>query len=262
MKRLTTDAPKNNLESALNMFYAKDGETWVLRGGPEPAYADVTLFDYIRSAILNNYSERAPILNLDNDDLGMVISESWLFDGNATIEGIIATLYTAGWVAAELRARLKAYEDTGLDPEEIEKAMSDCADTVADNQFAIKDIQDLGGIEHIRELVQAERECRLLLLPCKVGDTVFVVGKCRVVECCIDEAYLDDAKGLEYLVSFDCDSACEGCPFYDWHQDVTGEYSCNGEFEEASIKGADFGKTVFLTREEAEAALSTQRRKP
>lgn len=26
MKRLTTDAPKNNLESALNLFYAKDGE--------------------------------------------------------------------------------------------------------------------------------------------------------------------------------------------------------------------------------------------
>ena len=51
MKRLTTDAPKTNLESALNLFYAKDGEAWVLRGGSEPAYADVTLFDYIRSAM-------------------------------------------------------------------------------------------------------------------------------------------------------------------------------------------------------------------
>lgn len=27
--RLTTDTPKNNLEMALNLFYAKDKEVWV-----------------------------------------------------------------------------------------------------------------------------------------------------------------------------------------------------------------------------------------
>lgn len=111
MKRLTTDAPKNNLESALNLFYAKDGEVWVLRGGSEPAYVDVTLFDYIQSAILNTLGPKAPILDLDNEEIGDVLSEGWLFDGNKTVEGIIATLYTSGWVAAELRARLKMYED-------------------------------------------------------------------------------------------------------------------------------------------------------
>ena len=111
MKRLTTDAPKNNLESALNLFYAKDGEAWVLRGGSEPAYVDVTLFDYIRSAILNTLGPNTPILDLDNEEIGNVLSEGWLFDGNKTVGGIIATLYTAGWVAAELRARLKMYED-------------------------------------------------------------------------------------------------------------------------------------------------------
>lgn len=111
MKRLTTDAPKNNLESALNLFYAKDGEAWVLRGGSEPAYADVTLFDYIRSAILNTLGPKTPILDLNDEEIGDVLSEGWLFDGNKTVEGIIATLYTAGWVAAELRARLKMYED-------------------------------------------------------------------------------------------------------------------------------------------------------
>ena len=111
MKRLTTDAPKTNLESALNLFYAKDGEAWVLRGGSEPAYADVTLFDYIRSAILNTLGPKTPILDLNDEEIGDVLSEGWLFDGNKTVEGIIATLYTAGWVAAELRARLKMYED-------------------------------------------------------------------------------------------------------------------------------------------------------
>lgn len=111
MKRLTTDAPKNNLESALNLFYAKDGEAWVLRGGTEPAYVDVTLFDYIRSAILNTLGPKTPILDLNDEEIGSVLSEGWLFDGNSTVEGLIATLYTAGWAFAELRERLKMYED-------------------------------------------------------------------------------------------------------------------------------------------------------
>lgn len=109
MKRLTTDAPKNNLESALNLFYAKDGEAWVLGGGPEPNYVDVTLFDYIRSAILNNLGPT--MSNIGDDELKEVISESWIFDGNLTVEGLIATLYTAAWAFAELRERLKMYED-------------------------------------------------------------------------------------------------------------------------------------------------------
>ena len=125
MKRLTTDAPKNNLESALNLFYAKDGEAWVLRGGSEPAYADVTLFDYIRSAILNTLGPKAPILYLDDEEVGNVLSEGWLFYGNKTVEGIIATLYTAGWVAAELRARLKMYEDREEQQKDLENKVSE-----------------------------------------------------------------------------------------------------------------------------------------
>lgn len=109
MKRLTTDIPKNNLESALNLFYAKDGEAWVLRGGSEPDYVDVTLFDYIRAAIAKNLGPS--MSNLSNDELSEVLSEDWLFDGNSTVEGLIATLYTAAWAFAELRARLKMYED-------------------------------------------------------------------------------------------------------------------------------------------------------
>jgi len=125
MKRLTTDAPKTNLESALNLFYAKDGEAWVLRGGSEPAYVDVTLFDYIRSAILNTLGPKTPILDLDDEEIGNVLSEGWLFDGNKTVEGIIATLYTAGWVAAELRARLKMYEDREEQQKDLENKVSE-----------------------------------------------------------------------------------------------------------------------------------------
>lgn len=129
MERLTTDAPNTNLERALNLFYAKDGEAWVLRGGSYPAYVDVTLFDYIRSAILNNLGPS--MSNLGDEELGEVLSENWLFDGNSTVEGLISTLYTAAWAFAELRARLKSYEDTGLKPEEIMEAIKIKKDALA-----------------------------------------------------------------------------------------------------------------------------------
>lgn len=111
------------------------------------------------------------------------------------------------------------------------------------------------------ELYDLEQAGRLVVLPCKVGDTVWVAGEKRVLKCEIDEAYLDDVKGLEYLVSFNCEyleqggDYCCGCPFYSWHQNYCGEWDCDGVWGNASVMGADFGKTVFLTREEAEAVL-------
>ena len=109
MKRLTTDKPETNLESALNMSYAKDGEALVRGGGEEPEYKDFTLFDYIRAAIRNTSDEN--VSGVSNEDLAEVFYESWLFDGNTTTEGLIATLYTAAWAFAEIRERLKLYED-------------------------------------------------------------------------------------------------------------------------------------------------------
>lgn len=145
--------------------------------------------------------------------------------------------------------RLKAYEDTGMEPEQIRDAQETlrCFDNI--------------GIKRGNEIVTAEEKGRLVILPCKVGDTVWVAGEKRVVKCEIDEAYLDDVKGLEYLVSFNCEyleqggDYCTGCPFYSWHQNYSGEWDCDGVWGNASVKGADFGKTVFLTLEEAEAAL-------
>lgn len=119
-------------------------------------------------------------------------------------------------------------------------------------------VQDF-EVAEAQELAQyrtADKEGRLFVLPCKVGDTVFVNGELRTVECMIVEAYLDDKEGPVFLVTFDCDSDCKGCPFDSWHQDPSGEYSCDGEFCESSIKGSDFGKTAFLNREDAEVALS------
>ena len=103
---------------------------------------------------------------------------------------------------------------------------------------------------------EAEQAGRLVVLPCMVGDTVYVIGEKRIMRCGIDEAYLDDKKGLEYLVSFFCDSDCDGCPFNNWIQAYSGEWYCDGEYGQSIVVGSEIGKTVFLTREEAEAALA------
>lgn len=121
MRRLTTDMPENNTETALNLFYIKDGWTWVTGGGHAPKHEDISLCDYVRMIV----KEHGLCIDLSDDDYG--ISDALyecLFDGTDTIEGIVATLYTAGWAFAEIRQRLKEYEDTGLEPKEI-KALLD-----------------------------------------------------------------------------------------------------------------------------------------
>lgn len=70
--------------------------------------------------------------------------------------------------AAERLERLAAYEDTGLEPEEVVK-----------NYLTTVDIREMGGIDHLRELAQAEQDGRLVVLPCKVGDTVYFPKKSR-----------------------------------------------------------------------------------
>lgn len=153
-----------------------------------------------------------------------------------------------------LKSLLSAYEDTGLEPQDIISAVD--MSKIACALHELNAYKDLGPIDHIRDLLQAEQEGRLVVLLCKDSDKLYVVGEKRIIRCDICETYLDDKKGPEYLVSFDCDSDCDGCPFNNWSQDYSGEWSCDGEYGDGRILGSDFGKTVFLTSEEAEAALA------
>ncbi len=110
-------------------------------------------------------------------------------------------------------------------------------------------------LEKVQELVEADREGRCVVLPCKVGDTVYVTGRKKIVEATVQEIYLDDSNGMEMLVHFKCDTSCSGCPFNSLRQDWDGEWSCDGEYGDGCVFQREFGKTVFLTREAAEAAL-------
>ena len=152
----------------------------------------------------------------------------------------------------EVWERLREYEDTGLYPESVE------ALKLSMMGKAISEITEFDGlpIDRLRELAEADKDGRVVVLTCKVTDKLYVVGKKQIVGCYIAETYLNDDGTIEYLVNFECGEDCTGCPFDSWEREsVSDEYHCGGEYGDGSVSSKDFGKTVFLTREEAEKAL-------
>lgn len=154
---------------------------------------------------------------------------------------------TKGCIVPQLYARLGAYEDTRLTPELVQE-IAELAIWIHKN-----------GLEKIKKWIKADKDGRLVMLPCKVGDTVWAVSG-KIIKCEIEETYLCDGGGIEFLVSFNCDGAdCKRCPFNNWTQDCSGECYCDCEYGNGSFKDSDIGKTIFLTREEAESALEAKR---
>ena len=66
--------------------------------------------------------------------------------------------------------RLAAYEDTGLTPENVE------ALKLSAMGKAIAEITEFDGlpIDRLRELAESDKDGRVVVLPCKVGDTLWV----------------------------------------------------------------------------------------
>lgn len=119
--------------------------------------------------------------------------------------------------------RLRQYEDTGLEPEQCETAK-----TIIESAFS----DDTSKAERIRELLKADKDGRLVVLPAK---TVF-------------ELTWDAGPSCDLIcpVSVDGEGCCSFC---DKGELCIYERKCRQEHIE------QIGKTVFLTREEAEAAL-------
>ena len=93
---------------------------------------------------------------------------------------------------------------------------------------AIKSIEGIVPFDRLLELADADRAGKLVVLPCKVGSTVYGHSKAEV---------------FEYKV------AVISLATYNWY------FRCQNHNSDFWVTDADIGKTVFLTREEAEAAL-------
>ena len=123
--------------------------------------------------------------------------------------------------------RLAAYEDTGLMPEEV--LPKDKADEIALKLMRLADLESLCSYDHLRELAEADKEGRLVVLPCRQGDELWTYGN-----------FPQGREVYRFTVS-----------------DVS---TLNGRtvlntLGLGTIRPEDIGKTVFLSREEAEKAL-------
>lgn len=111
---------------------------------------------------------------------------------------------------------------------------------------------------------RAEQEGRCVVLPCKVGDTLYAIADCADIIKLYDDDYFTGTGAIECPFEKDC--TFEECD--DGNRRVF-ETVCNGflidkdgnlivflDFINAAFGPFDFGKTVFLTRAEAEAALA------
>ena len=128
---------------------------------------------------------------------------------------------------ADFVDRLAAYEETGLSPEKV-SWMKEVVEAAFDN--------DTSRIERAHNLHVADKEGRVVVLPCKVGDTVWIVGTVRK---------LYSAKVRTFFCGHP--SAVRG--------DDDGGHIHMIRTTECDIPMQEFGKTVFLSREEAERAI-------
>lgn len=65
----------------------------------------------------------------------------------------------------EVWKRLKAYEDSGCEPEEV--LTKDKADEIALKLMRLADLESLCSYDHLRELAEADKDGRVLILPHK-----------------------------------------------------------------------------------------------
>lgn len=127
---------------------------------------------------------------------------------------------------ANMYDRLAAYEDTGLEPEQC----AEYAQAEKEGRYILLKEPRSAGVHRLEEIARADIEGRLAVLPCKVGDTVWGV--------------IFDTRDCPHCVGL---SGCFGC----------------SKANPVDVYRTDFklhmvekiGKTVFLTRAEAEAAM-------
>lgn len=145
---------------------------------------------------------------------------------------------TALYCRNRLKDRLAAYEDTGRTPEEV-TALGNLFDYALEESKTLT--EQLALLNRIRELAEADKDGRLVVLPVKPVLTPILSSMLYIIE---DGDIYEDAL----------------------YETVVG-MSENGKMnvvyttlsDQITFEQADIGKTVFLTREEAEAALEAKK---
>lgn len=119
--------------------------------------------------------------------------------------------------------RLKAYEDTRLTPERC----AEFARADAEGRYIVMRDAEQEGVARLRELARADKDGRVVVLPCKVGDPVYLIVTKRARNYTPEFRFVKKSR-LTFLNM------------------------------ERILQ--DFGKEAFLTREEAEKALEAMKK--
>lgn len=132
---------------------------------------------------------------------------------------------TALYCRNRLKDRLAAYEDSECAPEEV--LPKDKADEIALKLMRLADLESLCSYDRLRELAEADKDDRLVVRPCKIGDVLYRASPSGVV-----------VHRVANMVYRELTSR--------WYIDTIPNLPYASE---------ELGKTTFLTREEAEKAL-------
>lgn len=133
--------------------------------------------------------------------------------------------------------RLADYEDTELAPEEV-TALGNLFDYALEESKTLTEQLEL--LKRLRELAEADREGRLVVLPCKMGDRVY--------------STLDDLERIHV-----CEAEYANISSR-LHTNTVALKPLDYKGREYGAAFGAFGKTVFLTREEAEKALEAMKK--
>lgn len=141
-------------------------------------------------------------------------------NGNCTAVGGFCTAVTAAHCPL-----LREYLDTGLTPEQCENAKE-----IIESAFS----DDTSKAERIRELLKADKDGRLAVLPCKVGDTV-------------------------YFRTYDCNGTVDLGIQPHKVTTIVGHAIVRGRYTDVGLLPGQCGVSWFLTREEADKALEAMK---
>ena len=133
--------------------------------------------------------------------------------------------YDGNCTQKEVWERLKAYEDAGLSPQACAEAR-EIEETLSGYDYSIS---------RMVELMKADKDGRVLILPCKVGDTIYFARANPILQYKVTGYEMGEASISQVRSK---------------HVDKETGLTFNFTFRPGSI-----GKTVFLSREEAEKAL-------
>lgn len=138
-------------------------------------------------------------------------------------------------MARDLYGRLKACEDTGLEPEAVETVKIALA---AKHMVGLETLNNT-PISRLVELAEADKDGRLTVLPCKVGEKIYYLNGKYIIQVEVVGYKVDETGAWLFIGET-------------YNPETNRAYHCDLETER-------IGKTVFFTREEAERAMEEKR---